>query len=47
VDLWEDICNYRRTVVPGVIAIQGVNDSQKGSAIPRLGITKKGSDDQR
>jgi len=46
-DLWLDICNHRCTVVLVITSIQGVDDSQGGSAIPRLGLTEEGSNTHR
>ena len=33
-DLWADICNHRPTVAPVITSIQGLDNRQRGSAIP-------------
>ena len=45
-NMWADICNHRRMVAPVITSIQDIEDSQGGSAVPRLGVTEEGMDDQ-
>ena len=39
--MWADIGNHKHTVASLITSIQGVDDSQADSAIPRLGVTEE------